>query len=100
MNWQSHQILAVINLVLCAGIAWASLCRLNSEICKRHKWARLRYTILMAGALGLGFERALWGSWPTIGSVILAGSVLAGLTINMFRWHGLSGHPMRRKGDA
>lgn len=99
MTWQTHQLLAMVNLIICAGIAWACICRLNSEICRRFKLSRARYTLLLAGALALGMEPALWGSWPTVGSVMFAGCVLAGLAINVVRWHGRSGHPMRRKED-
>ena len=98
MTWQTHQLLAVLNLVICAGIAWACICRLNSEICRRHRAARAKYSILLAGSFALGMEPALFGSWPTVGSVLFAGCVLAGLAINVVRWYGRA-HPMRRKED-
>ncbi len=99
MTWQTHQLLAVLNLVICAGIAWACICRLNSEICKRFRAARAKYSFLLAGALGSGMEPALFGSWPTVGSTLLSACVLAGLAINVVRWYGQA-HPMRRKDDA
>lgn len=98
MTWQTHQLLAVLNLVLCAGIAWACICRLNSEICRRYRAARAKYSLLLAGALASGMQPALWGSWPTVGGVLFAGCVLAGLAINVVRWYGQA-HPMQRKED-
>lgn len=98
MTWQSHQLLAVANLVICSGIAWACICRLNSEISRRFRMARARYTLLLTGSMACGLQPLLWGSWPTVGTVLFAGSVLAGLAINVVRWHGAS-HPARRKDD-
>lgn len=99
MTWQTHQLLALVNLIVCAGIAWACICRLNSEICRRFRSARARYTALLAGAFASGMEPALFGSWPTVGSTLLAGCVLVGLTLNVVRWYGRAGHPVRRKED-
>jgi drug/metabolite transporter (DMT)-like permease len=97
MTWQAYQLLAVANLVICAGIAWACICRLNSEISRRYKLARTRYSLLLAGAMACGFQPVLFGDWPTVGTVLLAGGVLAGLAINVVRWHGM---PKRRVGDV
>lgn len=98
MTWQAHQLLAMLNLAICAGIAWACICRLNSNICRVHRTARARYSLLMAGALAHGLQPLLWGFWPTVGGVVFSGCVLAGLVINVFRWHGAAGHPRRRRG--
>lgn len=86
MTWQNHQLLAMVNLGLCLGIAWACICRLNSDICRRYKRARARYSMLLAGAMSCGLQPLLWGSWPTVGSAILAASVLGYLVINVVRW--------------
>ena len=51
MNWQTDQLLAVLNLAICLGIAWACLCRLNDDVCKRLLRPRARYTLLLTGAL-------------------------------------------------
>lgn len=99
MTWQTHQLLAVVNLILCAGIAWACICRLNSEISRRFKLARTRYTLLMGGAMACGLQPLLFGDWPTVGTVVFCTAVLAGLMINVAHWYG-AGAPKRRKGDA
>lgn len=98
MTWQTHQLLAVLNWTICLGIAWACICRLNSEICRHFKLARARYTLLIAGALASGLQPVLWGTWPTPGSVIFSGCVLAGMAINVVRWYEAS-VPCRRKED-
>ena len=85
MTWQTYQLLALVNLIICAGIAWACICRLNSEICRRWRAARAKYALLLAGALASGMQPALWGSWPTVGGVFLAGCVLAGLAMTVAR---------------
>lgn len=87
MTWQAHQVMAVVNLAICMGIAWACICRLNSHVCRKHLAARARYTLLLGGALASGLQPLLFGSWPALASVIFGGTVLAGLVINVVRWH-------------
>lgn len=98
MNWQTHQLLAMANLLICTGIGWACICRLNSHICRTHKLARARYTLLLTGAVASGLQPALWGTWTSVGDTIFSACVLAGLLINVARWHGVP-HPLRRKDD-
>lgn len=98
MTWQFHQLLAMLNLALCMGIGWACICRLNSHVCRTYKLARARYVLLLAGAVASGFQPALWGTWTSVGDTIFSACVLAGLAINVVRWHGAA-HPSRRKDD-
>lgn len=88
MTWQTEQLLAVLNLAICLGIAWACLCRLNDDVCKRLLRPRARYTLLLTGALASAGQPVLWGTWPGVGTVIFAAAVLAGLVINVTRWMG------------
>ena len=87
MTWQTHQLLAVANLVICAGIAWACICRLNSEISRRYRLARARYALLLAGATASGLQPLLFRSWPAWADVFMSFAVLAGMVINAVRWH-------------
>ena len=98
MTWQTHQLLAVLHLVACAGICWACICRLNSNICRMHRWARAKYSILLAGFMSSGLQPLLWGTWPEVADAIAAASVLCYLAINVARWRGAT-HPMRRQDD-
>lgn len=87
MTWQLHQLLAVANLLICLCIAWSCLCCLNSNICRTFKLARGRYSLLLAGAMASGAQPLLFNSWPSVGSVVLAATVLVFLVINVVRWY-------------
>lgn len=86
MTWESHQLLAVLNLSICLAIAWACICRLNSDVCKHLLRPRARYTLMLTGSLASGLQPVLFGTWPGVGTVIFSAAVLAGLLINMVRW--------------
>ena len=87
MSWSAHQILAVANLAICTAIFWSCICRLNADICKRYLLARARYALLLTGAFASGLQPVLWGEWPSVADVFFAACVLAGLIINVVRWH-------------
>ena len=100
MNWQTHQLLAVANLLICLCIGWACICRLNTPLCKRHLLARSRYTLMLAGSAASGMQPLLWGTWPSVADVLFAGCMLAGLVINVVRWPHQAAVPMRRMEDV
>lgn len=87
MTWQTHQLLAVLNLALCGAISWACICRLNSDICRRYRLPRARYSVLLGVAVQSGLQPVLWRSWPGIAELLFAAGVLAYLVINVVRWH-------------
>lgn len=91
MTWETYQVTAVINLMVCMSICWACMCRLNADICRQHLAARARYALLMGGAMASGLQPLLWGTWPSAGDVLFGCSVLAGLIINVVRWRGANG---------
>ena len=97
MTWEMHQLLAVTNMAFCMGIGWSCICRLNSQACKRLLLERARYALLLAGAVASGAQPVLWGSWPTIGSVIFALCVLLALLADVPNWTRY--WPGRRKTD-
>ena len=86
MTWESRQLLAVLNLSICLAIAWACICRLNSDVCKHLLRPRARYTLMLTGSLASGLQPVLFGTWPGVGTVIFSAAVLAGPLINMVRW--------------
>ena len=88
MTWQSHPLVAMLNLAFCLGIGWACICRLNSHIARKYLLARARYVVLLAGAVASGMQPVLWGTLTTIGDTIFSGCVLAGLLLNVARWYG------------
>ena len=100
MSWPAMQLLALANLVLCASIVWACICRLNTNLCKRLHAPRARYTLLLAGAVASGLQPVLFAAQPSVGTVIFSGCVLAGLVINVARWSSGAQTPQRRRDDA
>ena len=93
----STETLMAINFVLCAGIFWACICRLNSTVSKVYLRVRTRYTLLLAGALMSAFQPALFGEWPTKAGTALAFVILAGLVLNVRRWTEFSGLERREE---
>lgn len=86
-------IAALVNFVICIAIGWACICRLNDVVSRDYKRARMRYTLLLAGATASGCAPVLFDTLPGPGAALFAASVLIGLVINVPRWTG------RRKGD-
>lgn len=97
MTWETHQLLAMANLVICLGIAWACICRLNSDICRRYRLARARYALLLAGAMASGLQPLMFGTRSSTADVIFNSAVLVGMALNVARWWSPSA---AQKGDA
>lgn len=93
MSWEIHQFVAVVNLAFCAGICWACMCRLNTNVCRWYLTARLRYTLLLGAAVASGLQPLLWNQWPSIADATFSGAVLAGLIINVLRWRNAGKEP-------
>lgn len=85
MSLSTYQWLAAFNCLLCTGIAWASICRLNSQVCKVNLKQRARYTLLLTGALVSGLQTALFGEWPGISAILLSLAVFCSMVLNMPR---------------
>lgn len=86
MTWQTIQLLALSNLAACLGVAWMCICRLNTQACRVYLALRLRYALLMTGALACGFQPLLFGYTPGEGAVLFAHTVLIALVLNQSRW--------------
>lgn len=86
MSWDAYQLLAVTNLVICLGIAWCCICRLNTHICRLHWQARTRYTLLLTGALAHGAQPLLFYTTPGPSGVLFAAAVLANLLLGVDNW--------------
>ena len=82
MIFMHQPLAAVLTLLFSLGIAWVCICRLNSKASKHRKIVRLRYATFMLGAVSMALHRALWGEWPSTGTAILCGCVLAGLLLD------------------
>ncbi len=92
---------ALLNLLFCAGIAWACLCRLN--LIKPHYPLRviLRYAILMTVALTYGVAPLLFKEWPSAVGTTFSGGVFVSMVLSLRHWGGVFGHfqPRTRKED-
>ena len=84
-----------VNLLVCIGIFWACICRLNSNISKLYLRVRARYTLLLAGALVSGFQPIFFGDRPTIAGLVFAICILAGLVLNIGSWRMYRGTERR-----
>jgi len=78
---------AMANLVLCMGIVFVSICRLNSMQNKVLWRVRMEYAGYVGGAFAAGFQ-PLWGEWPQWGSLCIAGAILLGLICSSSAWKG------------
>ena len=77
---------SVINFMVCSGIGFACVCRLNSDICRLYKVVRTRYTFIMTGATVSGFQYLFFGTHPNIAELIMSSCVFASIVMNMSRW--------------
>lgn len=100
--WQSDRLLlALANLILCSGLAWACLCRItvmSSSTTSKH--VRAAYSVLMTVAIGVGTLPIWSGEWPGIGNLMLTGSQLVVMWAGRHAWRGAVHHPARRIGEV
>lgn len=78
---------ALANFVICMGIVFVSICRLNSMQNKVLWRVRLEYAGYIGGAFAAGLQ-PWWGEWPEWGSLCIAGSILLGLICSSSAWRG------------
>ena len=71
---------------VCAGIAWACICRLHSPMSKQYKLVRARYALLLMAAFALGFQPWLFGTMPSVSDAIFSSCVLIGMAFNALKW--------------
>lgn len=78
--------LSLLNLVICSGIFWACVCRLNSSHSKTHRSIRARYSLLLTGSIVMGLQPTLFSSWPGVADTTFSISVLGFLALSTHRW--------------
>lgn len=100
MSYQLFQLASLANLIFCAGIAYASICRLNTDLCRTHLVPRLRYALLGSGAFVCGLQPLFFGTSIAPGTAFFTCCVLSGMVLNVPRWGANSETPKRRKGDV
>lgn len=82
----SGQVLMLVNFSVCAAIAYACICRLNSYSCKYDLAKRTKYTVMLTAALLSAFQKAVFNETPSMACVVVALAVLIGLLTHMPRW--------------
>lgn len=81
-----NDLYSLVNLLLCTGIAWSCICRLNSHLCRCYAAPRARYTLMLTGATACGLQPLLFGEHPGIGTLMLSLTVAASLAISAAWW--------------
>ena len=61
----SYQVWALLNTLVCGAIVFICICRLSVMHMGIRKLVRLKYTMLLSGAMGYGFQPFLFDTWPT-----------------------------------
>lgn len=78
---------AMANLVLCAGIGFIALCRLNA-MRKGVLWrVRIEYAVYLGAAVACGFQ-PMYGNWPQWGDLCMPVALLGGLLASGRAWAG------------
>ncbi len=78
---------AFANFVVCGAIAFIALCRLNAMRKGVLRLVKVEYAGYMTGAIAAAFQ-PLWGEWPQLGSLSIAGVLLIGLLCSSRAWAG------------
>lgn len=89
MTAWDHDALNVVNALLCTGIWWACLCRLNLLSSESDWRPRAMFTLVVLGATANGFAPILFAEPAGVGDCLLSATLFMGLLITSHRWrHG------------
>ena len=84
---QHYELAALANWAFCSVIGLLCIGQLNSCRCRENKLDRARYALMLAGATASGLQPLLFRTWPALADVFMSAAVLAGMVINVVRWH-------------
>lgn len=79
-------LISFLNFIVCAGIFWACICRLNARDSKKYLHVRARYTLLLGAAFLSALQSPLLGQTPSIACLVFAICVFIGLFLNIGTW--------------
>lgn len=77
---------AAMNLIVCIGIVWASICRLRTDFCRLNLLPRFKYTVLLTGGFIAGLPNLVFGEEPSKSSLVLSSSILIYLFTDTLVW--------------
>ena len=67
---------AAMNLIVCMGIVWTSICRLRTDLCRLNLLPRFKYTLLLTGGLITGLPNVVFGEEPSKSTLVMSSSIL------------------------
>ena len=67
---------AAMNLIVCIGIVWTSICRLRTDLCRLNLLPRFKYTVLLTGGFIAGLPNLVFGEEPSKSTLVLSSSIL------------------------
>jgi predicted ABC-type sugar transport system permease subunit len=82
---ETFYLLALVNLLLAAGVIFISLCRLNDMDGTVLRRVGTEYSAYITGAAASGFQPLL-GEWPGWGSISVMAALLVGLLCSSHAW--------------
>ena len=82
----NYQVWALLNTVVCGAIVVVCIRRLSVMHMGIRKLVRLKYTMLLSGAMGYGFQPFLFDTWPAPAGMWFALTVFVGLLCSAHRW--------------
>lgn len=82
----SVPVMQLIHFLICITLVFVCICRLNDDVCRQFKAARMRAVLVLSAALLSGCQLLVFGTRATPSESILAGAVLLSMFINSGYW--------------
>ena len=77
---------AAMNLIVCMGIVWTSICRLRTDFCRLNLLPRFKYTLLLTGGFIAGLPNLFFGEEAVKSTLVMSVSILTYLFTNILTW--------------
>ena len=77
---------AAMNLIVCMGIVWTSICMLRTDLCRLNLLPRFKYTVLLTGGFIAGLPNLVFGEEPSKSTLVMSSSILIYLYTNILTW--------------
>ena len=77
---------AAMNLIVCLGIVWTSICRLRTDFCRLNLLPRFKYTVLLTGGFITGLPNLVFGEEPSKSTLVMSSSILICLFTTILTW--------------
>lgn len=80
------EFITLANFALCAGVAWATFCRLNAVSRDVQWYERAKLALLFTAAIGSALQGPLFGERPGVADVLEAAAMFVYLAVSARRW--------------